>query len=106
MDPNSPEAQAHAMRLLALAAPMFAIFWLVIMAIIIIPLWKICTKAGLSGPLSLLALIPAIGMLVVLYVVAFSEWKVVPLSLTSAYPTQYPPPSYPPAGYPPTGPAA
>lgn len=40
----------------------------------VIPFWKIFSKAGFSGWLALLAVIPIVN-LVVLYYVAFSEWK-------------------------------
>jgi hypothetical protein len=39
----------------------------------VVPLWRICTKAGYSGWLSLLTLIP-IANLVLLYFLAFSTW--------------------------------
>ena len=42
-----------------------------------IPFWFICKKAGFSPWLSLLDIIP-LGNLVLLYVLAFAEWKVVP----------------------------
>jgi hypothetical protein len=96
MDQTSPEMQAKAMHAFMLMVPIMLIGWAVVMAIIIIPLWQICKKAGLSGPLALLSIIP-FGILVVLYVVAFSQWRVVPIANTIAYPPSYPPPpAYPP----------
>jgi uncharacterized membrane protein YhaH (DUF805 family) len=47
----------------------------VFLPLLVIPYWKILSKAGFSGPLSLLVLIPVVN-LVVLYYVAFSEWKI------------------------------
>ena len=47
-------------------------------AIVMIPCWFILKKAGFSPWLSLLCLIPSLGTLVLLYVLAFAEWKVVP----------------------------
>ncbi|MHB8177545.1 MAG: hypothetical protein ACYDA5_05265 [Vulcanimicrobiaceae bacterium] len=38
--------------------------------------WRILDKAGLQGPLALLNLIPGLGNLVVLLILAFSEWPV------------------------------
>ncbi|MDQ2926507.1 MAG: hypothetical protein M3R43_13275 [Acidobacteriota bacterium] len=86
--------------MIAAMAPLIAIFILIAIALYIVPLWQICKKAGLSGPLSLLALIPVVGMLVVLYVVAFSDWRVMPVQQQYVpLPPQYPPPpSYPPQG--------
>ncbi len=63
--------------------------------------WRIFTKAGLAGPLSLLVLVPGIGALIVICILAFSQWRVVPAS--SGYlagPTNYPPGTYPPSGPP------
>jgi len=40
----------------------------------VIPMWKIFSKAGFSGWLALLLFIPLVN-LVVLYYVAFSNWK-------------------------------
>jgi len=55
--------------------------------------WRICTKAGLAGALSLLILIPGIGHLILLCILAFSDWKVVPIPQNPYY---APPPNYPP----------
>lgn len=48
--------------------------WMLVMAaVVVIPFWRICSKAGYPGWLSLLILIPLVN-LVFLYVLAFSEW--------------------------------
>lgn len=54
--------------------------------------WRIFVKAGLAGPLSLLILLWPIGLFINLCILAFSDWKVVPVA---------PPPPYYPPGYPP-----
>jgi tetratricopeptide (TPR) repeat protein len=46
-------------------------------AVIIWALWRVLDRAGLQGPLALLALIPG-GFLVVLCILAFSAWNVRP----------------------------
>jgi hypothetical protein len=46
------------------------LFWLVL---IVLPFWKIFSKAGYSGWFSLLMLIPLVN-LIALYVLAFSNW--------------------------------
>jgi hypothetical protein len=53
------------------------ILFLLCIPIYVIPYWKTFSKAGFSGWLSLLILVPLVN-LVVLYVVAFSEWKAKP----------------------------
>lgn len=64
----------------------------IFMLIILIPFWFICKKAGLSPWLSLLWFVP-LGGLVLCYVLAFSEWKVVPAQQMAYVP---PMPPYPP----------
>ena len=51
------------------------IFLFAIIPLLILPYWKIFAKAGFSGWLSLLMIVPLLN-LVVLYYVAFSEWNV------------------------------
>ena len=48
------------------------------LAIVIVPCWFICKKAGFSPWLSLLCLIPSFGLLILLYVLAFADWKTSP----------------------------
>ncbi len=63
--------------------------------------WRIFVKAGMAGPLGLIALFPGFGFIIALCILAFAEWKVVPAPTASAYlPPSYPPP--PPAFQPPT----
>jgi hypothetical protein len=97
MDPQ--QAQQQAMHMMAVMFPMMMFGWLIMMTVLIIPLWQISKKAGLSGFLSLLTLIPGIGILIALYIIAFSQWRVIP----AANLVSYPPPQYPPTSYPPQG---
>ncbi len=62
----------------------------VALAVVILPFWFICKKAGFSPWLSLLNIIP-LGNVILIYVLAFAEWKVTPLPPVQ---TSYP---YPPA---------
>ena len=48
------------------------IFWFVIL---VIPFWKIYSKAGFSKWLSLTILIPVVNIIII-YIVAFSEWSI------------------------------
>lgn len=51
-----------------------SIWWFVLMVVLLIlPLWKVSSKAGFPGVLSLLILIP-VANIVFLYVLAFAEW--------------------------------
>ena len=67
---------------------------LICVAIIIIPFWFICKKAGFSPWLSLLNLVP-LGNLILIYVLAFAQWKVMPIPQV-AYTPPYPQPPLPP----------
>ena len=53
------------------------VFLFVMIPVLVVPYWKIFSKAGFSGALSLLMVIPLVN-LIVLYIVAFSEWKTIP----------------------------
>ncbi|HTB97282.1 MAG TPA: hypothetical protein VK716_09765 [Terracidiphilus sp.] len=85
LDPE--QVQHMAMAILAI----LPVIILIVLAILIVPFWFICKKAGFSPWLSLLCLIPTIGMLILLYVLAFADWKVVPTAQPQM-PYPYPPP--------------
>ncbi|HEY1984536.1 MAG TPA: hypothetical protein VGG85_03960 [Terracidiphilus sp.] len=85
--PDPAEIQKIALTMMAI----MPIFMIIGLAIVIIPFWFICKKAGFSPWLSLLNIVP-FGVLILLYVLAFADWKVAP-SVTPAW--QAPPP-YPP----------
>jgi hypothetical protein len=51
-----------------------AIVHLLMALVLIIPTWRICTRAGFSGALSLFHLVPVIGSFIVMAVLAFSDW--------------------------------
>ncbi len=85
---NDPQ---HAGGILAAIVGFYLVFLVVIMAIIIIPFWFILKKAGFSSWLSLINMVP-FGTLILLYILAFAEWKVVPAPQVA----WQPPPLYPP----------
>ncbi|HTJ30150.1 MAG TPA: hypothetical protein VL346_06605 [Acidobacteriaceae bacterium] len=86
-------SEADIERILMGFAAIIPIFILIGMAVVIIPTWFICKKAGFTPWLSLLCFVP-LGGLVLLYILAFSEWKVVPVVTAPYIPPAYPP--YPP----------
>jgi hypothetical protein len=52
-----------------------AIMYFVIMVLaLVIPTWRICNRAGYSGAMSLLHLIPGVGTLIVFAILAFGTW--------------------------------
>ncbi len=75
MDNSSGAASAAA----GLFGGLMLVWMLVILAVVVFFIWlywRILDKAGLQGPLALLNLIPGIGNLIVLLILAFSEWPV------------------------------
>jgi hypothetical protein len=69
----------------------FGFFGALISIVVLIPYWFIFKKAGFSPFLSLLILLPFINI-VMLYVLAFSRWNVVPAAMVyPAPPVPYPP---------------
>jgi hypothetical protein len=89
--PNPAAIQHMAMAVLAILP--FII--LAVLAIIVIPFWFICKKAGFSPWLSLLNIIP-LGHLILIYVLAFSDWKVMPAQQAYWQPPPPVPPVFPP----------
>jgi uncharacterized membrane protein YhaH (DUF805 family) len=92
MDPNQMNHMAGAM---AGMMGFFLLFGLAICVFAIFLFWRIFTKAGFAGPLSLLVLVPGVGGLIVLCILAFGDWKVIPAPYAGLQP--YPPP--PPTSY-------
>ena len=58
----------------SLVALGFAVVHVLVALVLIIPTWRICTRAGFSGALSLFHLVPLIGSFIVMGVLAFSDW--------------------------------
>lgn len=95
---NQEQIQKIVMAFMAI----LPIFILIGLAVIIVPTWFICKKAGFSPWLSMICLVPSFGLLILLYVLAFAEWKVEPVAPLGFMPPYPPQPPYPP--YPPKGP--
>jgi ABC-type transport system involved in cytochrome c biogenesis permease subunit len=85
--PDTAEIQKIAIAVMTIM-PLLMIIGL---AIIIIPFWFICKKAGFSPWLSLLNIVP-FGTLILVYILAFADWKVMP----AVAPAWQVPPPYPP----------
>ena len=47
---------------------------LLVALLLIVPTWRICTRAGFSGAISLFHLVPMIGSFIVMAILAFSTW--------------------------------
>jgi RsiW-degrading membrane proteinase PrsW (M82 family) len=87
----NPDAnQMHS--IIAAIIGFYMVFFVVLMAIVILPFWFILKKAGFSPWLSLINVVP-LGTLILLYIVAFGEWRVIPVPPVAWQPP-YPP--YPP----------
>jgi type II secretory pathway component PulF len=92
--PSAEEIQKFIVPFMAF----LSFFMLVGIAIVMIPCWFILKKAGQSPWLSLLCLLPTLGTLILLYILAFSEWRVAPPVQAGWMPQPpFPPqPPYPP----------
>jgi glycopeptide antibiotics resistance protein len=91
---NPDAQQMHS--IMAAIIGFYLIFLVLIMAAIILPFWFILKKAGFSAWLSFINLIP-FGTLILLYILAFAEWKVIPISQLALQPPPYPvQPPFPP----------
>ncbi|MDR3739370.1 MAG: hypothetical protein P4L40_10160 [Terracidiphilus sp.] len=82
----------QAARIMAMVMPIIGIITIIALVIFIVPFWFICKKAGFSPWLSLLNLVP-LGSLILLYILAFAEWRTLPPP-----PFPYPYPPAPPQG--------
>jgi len=85
--PTADDIQHMVMAMMAI----LPLIILIGLAIVIVPFWQICKKAGFSPWLSLLNVVP-FGNLVLIYVLAFAQWKVMPAPPVGWVPAQ----SYPP----------
>ncbi len=80
---------------LMMFGPLVMIAVVIGLAIVLIPFWFICKKAGFTPWLTLLNLAP-MGGLVLIYLLAFAQWKVVPVQQLMPFQPPMQPP-YPPA---------
>lgn len=96
---SEPDPEAIKAILMTMVV-LIPIIILVSIAIVMVPCWFILKKAGFSPWLALLCIVPSLGTLVLLYVLAFSDWKVVPAPQIGWQPRPpYPPqPPSPPQG--------
>jgi len=88
--PSADDIQHMVVAMMAILPLIILIF----LAIVIVPFWFICKKAGFSPWLSLLNIVP-MGNLILIYVLAFAQWKVMPIPQTPYIPP-YPQPPLPP----------
>ena len=52
----------------------FAALHFVLALALIIPTWRICTRAGFAGAWALLHFLPVIGSFIVMAILAFGDW--------------------------------
>ncbi|MEQ8711006.1 MAG: hypothetical protein RIC36_18640 [Rhodospirillales bacterium] len=51
--------------------------FVIVAALQIIPCWKALEKVGMTPALSLIALIPGLGLLIVLFILAYGRWPAI-----------------------------
>jgi len=66
------------------------LFVLTFFVLHVVLFWLICKKAGMSPLLSLLCLIPYCGPFIVLCILTFSNWRVIPAPQPPPYPPVQP----------------
>lgn len=76
---QQPPNQAFVQRILMAIVPLLFLFYVIAVAIVMVPCWFILKKAGFTPWLALLCVVPSLGTLVLLYVLAFGNWNVTPL---------------------------
>ncbi len=86
------QANPDVLRFMTVMVPILILVYVLMIAVVMVPCWFILKKAGFSPWLSLLCLLPTLGTLVLLYVIAFAEWKVIPAPKMVWQPPAYPPP--------------
>jgi heme/copper-type cytochrome/quinol oxidase subunit 2 len=106
-DSSTLSTQDTANAIAALGAMMgfIVIFAVGITVLMVWFFWRIFAKAGFSGPMGLLSLIPSVGPLVCIIILAFSRWPIEgpePGWMPPPQPGPYPPPPPPPSGPPAT----
>jgi len=70
----SGEEMAALMSILAVVGVICLVLGTVYLVVALICWWKIFSKAGHSGAMGLLILIPVIGELIMLLILAFGKW--------------------------------
>jgi hypothetical protein len=91
----------HSSAAAASAIAAFAFFYVIVLAAILVfsiwVYWRIFAKAGYNGALSLLNLVPGVGSLICVLILAFGRWPIEDqLALLQGAPAQAPPPPAPP----------
>jgi hypothetical protein len=69
----------HSLHMVTAMLTILMIPLLIMIVVVLIPYWVIWKKAGFAGWLSLFMLIPLLNI-IMMYVLAFSDWKVVPVA--------------------------
>ena len=49
--------------------------YILLLGLFVVPLWRICKRVGFQPELSLIALLPGIGIAIVGAILSFQEWK-------------------------------
>ena len=92
---NQPDPEM-VRKIMMTIVPLFFAFYIIGVVIVMVPCWFILKKAGFTPWLSLLCILPSLGTLILLYVLAFTEWKVVPAPQFGWQPPYPPQPPIPP----------
>lgn len=94
--PDPSQIQHNVFAMMAFLPLIILVAFLIGTTIMIVPFWFICKKAGFSPWLSFLNAVP-LGNLILIYILGFAEWRVVPMQQMGWQPPQVPPQAPPPA---------
>ncbi len=73
-DASADQAAAQAMAMVGAMMGTIIIIALAFIALTVWLFWRIFAKAGFNGALGLLCLIPSVGFLICIIILAFGEW--------------------------------
>jgi hypothetical protein len=89
-DAASDRATAQAVAAMTAAMGTFLIVFIAMTVFFVWMFWRVFAKAGYSGAMGLLCLIPSVGPLICLIILAFAQWPnerpVVPPAATGTMP--------------------
>lgn len=80
----------------AFAGSFIMVFWLFALALTVLFIWfywRIFAKAGFSGALALLNLVPAVGPLICILILAFGDWPALQGRTSAPVQSGYAPPT-------------
>jgi hypothetical protein len=73
---TSTMTTAQTQAFVGIVMAIYGIVFLVVTALFVWLFWRIFVKAGMSGPIALLNIIPGVGFWICIFILAFSTWPI------------------------------